>query len=201
MPNLLSSDIKPEPDLAEECLAIIPIRSHNKDSVLTSTLIQRTLLAAKQSKFVNKIVISAILTISTPFSIHYQLMILFIGLNIFQGLRLSDEVMQYTLEYLENQSYFCDVVVPLEILYPFRHDGLLDAVVSLWISSDYDGVIAAFSELRPCWKGSSNQFIPLNNYVLPRDQRESLLIGLPSCLRSHPSILRKGSRVCPNLGI
>ena len=52
-----------------------------------------------------------------------------------QNIRV-DEVLKYTLEYLESISYFPDIVVPMEITQPFRPQGLIDNLIEVYVDSN-----------------------------------------------------------------
>jgi len=187
-----------------EIVAIIPVRHHSTEGVdFYEPLILETVRAAQNAEYIDRIVIAtdsediakkakewgAVDTIVRPIEL---------SLN---DVRV-DTVLQFTLETLESEDYFPDLIVPLEITYPFRPKGLLDSLVEKLLQEGFDTVIAGFPEYRPCWVKEESEFRRIDDYEKNRSGREPLYIGLPSlgCV-TYPEFVRKGSRLGKNIGI
>ena len=113
-----------------------------------------------------------------------------------------DMVMQYGLTRLENGGFSPDIVVPLEITYPFRPRGLLDQVIGKLLPEKFHTVIAGIAEYRPCWLQSNGTALRIDEYSKLRDNREPIYIGLPSlACATHAEMIRKGSRFGSRIGV
>jgi len=113
-----------------------------------------------------------------------------------------DEVLQFTLGKLEEDGYYPDVVVPLEITFPFRPPGLIDKLIEQLLSEGLDTAIAGFPEFRPCWLKTDAHLRRVDNFDRPRQDREPLHIGLASLgCATYPEFIRRGTRFGPKIGI
>ena len=114
----------------------------------------------------------------------------------------SDQVLQYALEQLEDQGYSPDLIVPLEVTYPFRPAGLLDGLIERLLNFGLDTAIAAFAEQRPYWSLHSEGLVLNAEYQQARSEREPLHVGLLSlgCV-TYAEFVRQGSRLGKRIGI
>jgi len=114
----------------------------------------------------------------------------------------ADKVIQYTLNELEKEGYYPDLIIPLEITYPFRPWNLLDKLIIKMIEEGLDTVIAGFSEFRPCWINNDGHLTRVDDHSVQRENREPIHIGLPSlgCI-TYPEFVRNGSRLGREIGI
>lgn len=189
---------------AVEIAAIIPLRGGLSDGVDSdATLIETTIQSAKASKYINRVIVSTDSTILAEKVRRMGADAPFIrpkGLSG-PGVR-ADEVLKFSLEQLEVQGYYPDVVVPLEITYPFRPQGLLDGVIEQLLSQGLDTVIAGFAERRPCWLKEQREIVQLTEYTKHRNEREPLHVGLTSlACATYPEFVRQGKRLGAKLGI
>lgn len=117
------------------------------------------------------------------------------------GVRV-DEVLQYTVRKLEGDGYYPDIVVSLEVTYPFRPPGLVDRLIEQLLSEGLDTAIAGSPEYRACWMKRDGSLQRVDRYTIPRSDREPLHIGLAGlgCV-TYPAFLRAGTRFGPRIGI
>lgn len=188
-----------------EIVAIIPLRQGVDTNSIDGNeeVIEKTINAAIQSKYINKVIIS---TDSEELALKAEkwgALAPFIRpehLSL-KGVRV-DEVLQYSLNQLEGHGYFPDLIVPLEITYPFRPEGLLDRLIENLLEQGFDTVMAGIQEYRPCWIEQDTEFVRVDDFSHPRDERKHLILGLISlgCV-TYPDVIRCGSRLGKKIGI
>lgn len=206
--DLVKTEPENEPLTPEklEITALIPLRQHNTpDHSIDKNeeLVTRTIQAAVNSKYIDQVIISsdskeiaekaAVWGASAPFIRPLALSANNVRVN---------EVLKYSLHQLEEQGYFPDLIVPLEITYPFRPVKLLDNIIELLLEKGLDSVIAGLPEYRPCWVNKNDELIRIDDFIHIRDKREPVLIGLPSlgCV-TYPEFIRKSKRLGNKVGI
>jgi CMP-N-acetylneuraminic acid synthetase len=114
----------------------------------------------------------------------------------------ADEVLRYTLGCLEQDGYYPDVVVPLEITFPFRPSGLIDELIEQLLREGLDTAIAGFPEYRACWMRTDGHLQRVDRHAVPRGEREPLHIGLASLgCATYPAYIRRGTRFGTTIGI
>lgn len=185
--------------------SIIPLRGYKKKNNIDKNeeLVLKTVNAALNSKYIDKVIISTDCEeiakraeswgAETPFLRPKELSA--------QDVRV-DEVLKYSIIELEKQNYYPDLVVPLEVTYPFRPEGLIDKLIEEHIVKGLDTIISGFAEYRPCWIKEGNTLKRVDDFLHLRDKRMPLLIGIPGlgCV-TYPEYLRKGTRLGEILGI
>lgn len=184
--------------------AIVPLRGHTKDSIdHNETLIRKCIDSLKESRHINHIVVSAddekllqkterytqIIPIMRPKKLSNE------------GVRVH-EVLKYTIDALEKSHFMPDIVVPVEITYPFRPPALFDHLIEMMLDGGYDTVIAGVPEYRVCWRETESGFEAITDLGVSRAERSPLYIGLPSlgCV-IEPDLVKSGRRYGENLGI
>ena len=112
------------------------------------------------------------------------------------------KVLQYSLEKIEEElKIFPDLVVSLEVTFPFRPKGLLDDLILKLTENGFDSVVAAKKENRAVWKEKDGRIIQLDEGLVPRQFKEPTFIELRGvgCV-THPEFLRQGQflgqRIC-----
>jgi len=102
-------------------------------------------------------------------------------------------VQKFSLEKLEQEDYYPDLVVHLEETFPFREAGLLDRMIEYLLKEGHDSVIAARQETGWMWRETPDGgFQRLDSGDVPREYKEKSLIGLHGlgCV-THPEFIRK----------
>ncbi len=112
------------------------------------------------------------------------------------------KVLEYSLEKIEDLKIYPDLIVSLEITFPFRPKGLLDDMIGQLARHGFDSVVAARRENRAIWKEEDGRIIQLDEGMLPRQFKEPTFIGLKGvgCV-THPEFLRSGNFLGKNIGI
>ncbi|TVQ65389.1 MAG: hypothetical protein EA360_09660 [Balneolaceae bacterium] len=184
--------------------AVIPLRGGTGTQIdLNETLVRKCAESLAESTLINRVVISAddeefekleprfrnARTILRPAHLSKP------------GMRVID-VLMYTLSELEESGEVPDILVPVEITYPFRPKGIFDRVIEMLLESDYNTVIAGFAEYRVCWREENHTFQSVTDLSLPRQERNPLYVGLPGLACAvYPEIIRQGKRYGDPLGI
>jgi len=111
------------------------------------------------------------------------------------------DVYKYTLEQLEQQGRYPDLVVTVDITHPFRPSGFLDDVILHLIENGYDTVVPVYPEYRPSWVETDGELRQLNETGM-RSDRTPVQIGLFSLgTVMYPHVLRKQDRLAGDLGV
>lgn len=184
--------------------AIIPLRAHVNGSIdQNEVLLRRCIDAVRSSKYISHIVVTAddaeLLKQAEEFS------------DVIQILRPEHlsrpevrvtQVLQYTLETLSNDGFYPDIIVPAEVTYPFRPDGLFDDIIEMLVRDEFETVIAGIAEYRSCWKKEKSGLRFIMDVSKPRKDRNPLYFGLPSlAAASLTTTIENGLRYGKKLGI
>lgn len=186
-------------------VAIISLRCHvESDSIdLNEEIILHTIKSAQDSKFINKVVLSTDSAHIAEKAEQWGAVAPFLRPKYLSSKSIRvDEVLAYSLEQLEGLGYYPDLIVPLEVTYPFRPVGLIDNLIEKILKQGLDTVIAGVPEYRPCWIKREQELVRVDDFYHLRDDREPILVGLPSlgCV-TYPEYVRKGSRLGSKIGI
>ncbi|MCW5874825.1 MAG: glycosyltransferase [Anaerolineales bacterium] len=198
-----ANDSPPLDPGALEIAAIIPVRAGEGSVDASLALIERSVQAAKDSKYIDRIILA-----SDDAELSKQAQSLGVDTPFVRPVALSqpgvraDEVLRYSLEQLEKDGYSPDLVVPLEVTYPFRPAGLLDKLILLLTENGLDTAIAAQSEHRPYWQKDTDGVVLTEEYAQARQERTPLYIGLLSlgCV-TYAEFIRQQSRLGKRIGV
>ena len=111
-------------------------------------------------------------------------------------------VFRYSLEKIEEKKIFPDLLVTLEITFPFRPQGLLDEMILQLTHSGLDSVVAARRENRAIWKQKGGSVVQLDEGLTPRKFKEPSFMELRGvgCI-THPEFVRQGNLLGERIGI
>lgn len=191
-----------DPNGHEVC-AIIPMRVNEEEVDFQRELLQLTLNSLKESSFVNRIMVATDQQFVAEFATKMGAEVPFLRPTEFSAAHTRvDEVLQQFLSSLEGDGYFPDVVVPLEVTFPFRPDGLIDGAIMRLLEGGYDTVIAGIPEYRACWQERDGGYVEITDRSVPRHEREPLHISAPGlACACWPHVLRAGDRMFGKVGI
>tara|TARA_B100000579_G_scaffold371763_1_gene334538 strand:+ start:3256 stop:4620 length:1365 start_codon:yes stop_codon:yes gene_type:complete len=173
-------------------VAIIPVRGDTQklgekyqvcysiEDALQSKYIDRVIVST-DSEFTIEIAMSA--GAECPFIRPPELSLNHINLH---------SVQKFSLEQLEKEKYFPDLVFHLEETFPFRQEGLLDGMIINLLEEGYDSVIAARQESGWIWRETiEDGFQRFDSGDVPREFKEKTLLGLHGlgCV-THPEFIR-----------
>lgn len=111
------------------------------------------------------------------------------------------KVFKYSMEKIEDFKIFPDLVVLLEVTFPFRTKGLLDDMILQLAQGGFDSVVAAKKENKSIWKQKEEGIIQLDEGLTPRKFKDPTFIELEGvgCV-THPEFLRDGSILGQKIG-
>jgi CMP-N-acetylneuraminic acid synthetase/GT2 family glycosyltransferase len=196
MSSMSFNDIHTHPiDL--NIVAVIPLRGETRE-ICGEPLLEHTITSAKESKYIDKLVVS---TDSSEVEIFAR----GLGVDVIfsRPEKLSEEyinvfdVLKYSVNGLEEQGMHFDIIVLLEEIYPFRDKHAIDSMIELLVYKGYDTVVAATREVRGLWSQSkSDNKLKLNDDALmPKSLKKSdLFISMPGlCCVTYPELIRDNS--------
>lgn len=181
----------------------IPVKESDLESDFSKNLLKRTINSAKSSKGVDKVVVITDSKEILDFSIKNgsELPFLRPAMLSENSVRV-DEVCYYGLLEVEKQKYFPDIIITLEIFFPFRPSSIIDILLQKLISDELDTVMAGISEYGIGWQLVDGNFVRIDNFDIAKKNREPVhfaKIGF-GCV-SYADVIRLGNRVGEKVGI
>lgn len=183
-------------------VALIPVRGE----VLYlngKPLLEYTIESAKQSKFVKQVIVS---TDSKEYAEIAERM--GVSVPFMRDPSLSEEhvdiehVYQYTVSELEKRGIIADIIVTMEITFPFRPKDFIDKLIQRLVKDGLDSVIAAKPEFSACWIKEEKGLKRIDAGFIPRKFKEPMYLGIQSLgCATHPIFLRKGHLLGEKVGI
>lgn len=187
----------------QDIAAIVPLRAGEGDNVLEARLLDLTMTELQRSRHVKRVLVATdsedIAAIARGLGAEVPFLR---PAELSSSGRRVDEVLQQFLGALEAETDFPDVVVPLEVTYPFRPAGLIDEVIERLLHEGFDSVVAGLPEYRSCWRREGSGFVEVTDISKPREQRDPLHVSIPGlACACWPHVLRGGHRIGGKLGI
>lgn len=113
-----------------------------------------------------------------------------------------DDVLHFTLDEIESKGVFPDVVVLLEVTFPFRPKHFVSALIRHLVEKGLDSVLPAHREYKSCWMKEGQGFRRIDAGFLPRQFKEAVYIGLKGLgFATHPGLIREGNSLGVNVGL
>lgn len=111
-------------------------------------------------------------------------------------------VLRHSLERIESSGIYPDLVVSMEITYPFRSPELIDQLILHLVRGGFDTVLPARSEFNTCWIDGNGDFKRIDEGFMRRDFRNPVHVGIKGlgCV-THPFFLREGRLFGNTVGI
>ena len=183
-------------------VAVIPVKGNNV-FLGDKPLIAYTVEQALQSKYINKVIVSTDnpelaklseeLGASVPFLRDESLSEDYVDI---------EKVLQYSMERMEDLKIFPDIIVYLEITFPFRPKQLIDDMVIQLVENGFDSVLSVRKESRSLWREEDGKIERIDKGDIPRKYKEPCFIGLKGlCCVTHPEFVREGSLLGERIGI
>ena len=176
-----------------EIVALIPVKG--KDWLIGDQhQMVFTISAAKASKYISRIVVATddeetariaqSLGAECPFLRSENLSMDYVGI---------ETVLKDANHHLEETGIYPDLIVSLEVTFPFREQRLIDEIVEHALDEGFDTVIAARRENGSIWQENDVAgFNRLDSGDVPRKFKEKSLIGLRGlCCVTHTEFIRQ----------
>jgi rhamnosyltransferase len=183
-------------------VAIVPVRGC--DVILNEkSQMFFTIDKALKSKYINKIFVSTESQQTATIAVD-------LGANAYiRPETLSHEyigletVYKDVLKHIERKNSIPDLIVTLEETFPFRDDGLIDAIIDQVLVEGYDSVIAAKRESGSLWREEQNiGFKRIDSGFIPREFKEKSYVGLKGlCCVTHPEFIRNEQLLGNKVGL
>ncbi len=183
-------------------IAIIPVKGE-APIVAGRSLLEYTIARAKASRYVKKVVVATDnektaqlareLGAETPFMRDASL----------SGARVDlEQVQQHSLKELEKRDIWPDIVVSMEITFPFRDAALIDDMLFELIDKGLDTVLPAKEEFNSCWMEENGGYRRIDEGFTPREFKKPIYIAIKGlgCV-TYPSFVREGKLFGNNVGM
>jgi CMP-N-acetylneuraminic acid synthetase/spore coat polysaccharide biosynthesis predicted glycosyltransferase SpsG len=183
-------------------LVIIPARGGSKGIPRKNIrylngkpLLAYSIETAKQSKYVDKIIVSTDDNEIATIAEKYGAEIILRPEHLASDEVPLDPVIYDVVEKLENQGIFFDYIVTIQPTSPLLKTKTLDKVIETLVNGDYDTVLTAVDDRHLAWTKENEVFIPKykerkNRQYLPPEYRETGAI-----LASKRSVITQDNRI------
>lgn len=183
-------------------VALIPIRGEVQ-YLNGEPLLSYTLRRAFESQYINKIIVSTDNPEVADLAKSLGAEAPFIRDSAFSRDSVDlAKVYQYSLNKIEELKIFPDLVICLEVTFPFRPRGLIDDMVLQLAQNGFDSVIAARVENKAIWQEKQGRIDQLLEGLTPRKFKDPVFIELKglACI-THTECLRQGDLLGQRIGI
>lgn len=182
--------------------AFIPVRGESP-VVEGKPLLHHTLAAAKTSRFIDEVLVLTDNENVAEYSRQQGASIPFLRPPDYSGDDVDlNTVYAYCLKRLEADGWFADLLVCMEVTYPFRPQGLIDDLIVEIIKGGHDSVIPVRTEYNSCWIKDNTELRRVDGGDSPRHMRSPVLVGLKGigCV-TQPGFLRSGRLTGDKVGL
>lgn len=182
--------------------AIIPVKGESP-IVAGRPLLEYTIARAKASRYLKKIIVSTDNTKTAELAISLGAEVPFLRDASFSAARVDlERVLQYTLQELEKRDIWPDIVVSLEITFPFRDLNLIDDLIFDLVDKGLDTVIPAREEFNSCWIEENGNFRRVDEGFTPREFKKPVYVAIKGlgCV-TYPNFVREGQLFGNNVGM
>ena len=183
-------------------VAIIPVRDENM-IVSGRPLYEYTIEHATKSRYIKQIFVSTDDEEIQSNSISLGAAVPFLRDKIHSSFDvILEKLMQYTLRELEDREIFPDILVLMEITYPFRDINIVDEMILQLITEGLDTVIPGRQEYNSCWIEEGGTYKRIDRGYIPRQFKVPTYAGMKGlgCV-THPSTVREGQLFGERVGI
>lgn len=200
------SDIDNQPDQMDlnnlKIVALIPVRGE----VLYLNgvpLLEYTIKSAKESKYIQQVIVLTDSEEHAEIARKYGAVVPFLREQSLSEDQVDlEHVYQYSMNKLEEKGVMADIVVTMEITFPFRPEGFIDQLIIRLVNDGQDSIIAARAEFESCWVKDGDSIKRIDEGFIPRKYKDSIYIGIKGLgCATHPVFLREGHLLGQKVGI
>lgn len=183
-------------------VALIPIKGDVK-YLNQKPLIEYTINQAHESRYIKKVIILTDNPKLAEIAIKLGAQVPFLrDISLSKDYVDLAQVLQDSLQKLEEKNLFSDIIVLLESTFPFRPKGFLDDMIAHLIRGGFDSVTAVRKENKAIWKEEAGRIIQIEEGITPRQFKEPIYIELRGLgYVTHPEFLREGRLTGNKIGI
>jgi len=183
-------------------VAIIPVRDENM-IVGGRQLFEYTIEHARCSRYVKQVIVS-----TDDEEVRSKALAMGAAVPFLRDAAHSsfdiilEQLMKYTLRELEDRDIYPDILVMMEITYPFRDVSLIDSMILQLVTEGLDTVIPARHEYNSCWIEDEGTYKRIDQSYIPRQFKKPTFTGLKGlgCV-THAAPVREGQLFGESVGI
>ncbi len=183
-------------------VAIIPIKGES-GRLGDVSLLEYAVNSAKQSKYISKTIVSTDNRHTADMALKMGADLAFLrDASLSQDYVGLEKVYNFTLQKLETDKILPDVVVLLEVTYPFRSKHLIDNMISKFVSQGLDTLLPAKSEANSVWReDDTGNMQPLDEGLVPRQYKKSIYVSYKGlCCVTRPEFIRNEEIIGRKIG-
>lgn len=167
-----------------------PLVSYTIERVLQSRYVKRAIIATDNAELAR---IAENLGVEAPFLRDPSLS---------EGYVDLERVLEYSLDKIESLGIFPDLLITLEITFPFRSENLIDNLIEQLVKNGLDSILTARRENKSIWRQKGGLIEQIEEGYTPRQFKDPIYIGLRGvgCV-THPEFLREGRLLGDKIGI
>ena len=183
-------------------IALIPVRGE-VINLNGKSLLDHAIASAQDSKFIKQVIVSTDDEKQAAIAKRAGAQVPFIRTTDLSGEQVDlEHVYQYTVKELENRGIIADIVVTLQVTFPFRPKGFIDQLILRLVKEGLDSVLAARSEYGSCWVRENEAIKRIDQGFIPRRFKEPAYIGIEGLgCATYPIFLRAGHLLGDKVGI
>ncbi|MBI5140263.1 MAG: glycosyltransferase family 2 protein [Candidatus Vogelbacteria bacterium] len=183
-------------------IAMVPVKGEML-KINGKALLQYTIENAKKAKSIKQVIVLTDSEQQAAAARKLGAQVPFIRDNSLSGEHVGlEHVYQYSIQELEKRGIMADVVVTLEVTFPFRPKGFIDQLVLRLLQNGLDSVVAARPEYGACWIKENGTLRQIDAGFMPRKFKDPVYVsikGLGSAML--PIFLREGRLLGDKVGI
>lgn len=183
-------------------IALIPVRGDvlylNK-----KPLLKYTIDAAKASRFIKHVIVTTDSEDYAQIARDCGALTPFLREPHLSGEHVDlEHVYQYSINKMEEKGIIADIIVPMEITFPFRPEGLIDQLILRLAREGLDSVVAVRAEYGSCWVRDAEAIKRVDAGFIPRKFKDPVYVGIKGLgCATHPTFLREGRLFGEKVGI
>ena len=183
-------------------VAIIPVRGE----VLYldgKPLLEYTIQSAKESKFIKDVIVSTDSEDYAKIARECGAITPFIREPYLSEEHVDlEHVYQYSINRMEELGIIADIIVAMEVTFPFRDKGFIDRLIVRLVQEGLDSVVAARAEFGSCWLRDNDAIKRVDAGFIPRKFKDPVYVGIKGLgCATHPNFLREGRLFGEKVGI
>ena len=183
-------------------VAVIPIKGE-APMVAGKSLLEYTIKRAQDSRYIKKIYVSTDNEKTASLARKLGAEVPFIrDPSYSQSYVDLEKVYQYTLHELEERKILPDILVFLEMTFPFREKTLIDDLIFQLVDKGLDTVVPAKEEFNSCWIEDNGAFKRVDEGFIPREFKKPVYASFKGlgCV-TYAVYVREGKMFGNNVGM
>lgn len=183
-------------------VALIPVKGESP-VVAGRPLLEYTIARAKASRYLKKIIVSTDNKKTAELARSLGAEVPFLRDASFSGARVDlEQVLQYSLGELEKRDIWPDIIVSLEITFPFRDQTLIDDLIFDLVDKGLDTVVPAREEFNSCWIEENSSYRRIDEGFTPREFKKPVYVAIKGLgCATYPNFIRDGKLYGNNVGM